>query len=315
MTKQEPLKETIDLAEPFPIEGVITGNDVRDDIHRLYLSGIERGEELGELGVNFCKMCTFKTSMLYTITGIPSHGKSTMINYWEVLLAATKGWKFAIFSPEHYPLEYFIYKYAEMLVGMPFFEGQNPRMNKMTLDKAIDFVNEHFYFIRPEGEQFTLDKILEVGRQLVFRYGVRGFTIDPWNTVEHDFKGLTETQYIEKALNKLTIYKQVNDLCIFLIAHPTKIRKTEGVFDVPSLYDISGSSNFYNKTDFGITIYRNFLTGFTELYVQKVKFKNLGTIDWTRFSYDVLTNRYSPENEDYFRGSLLPEPAQSNLPF
>jgi twinkle protein len=107
------VKQTISRAEAFPIEGVITASDVKDDILRLYRTGMERGVEVGELGAEFDSLCSFKTSMLYVITGIPAHGKSTVLNYIEILLAAKHGWKFAIFSPEHYPLEYFIYKYCD----------------------------------------------------------------------------------------------------------------------------------------------------------------------------------------------------------
>lgn len=307
------LKMSISNAEAFPIEGVITANDVKEDILRLYRNGMERGEELVPMGAEFCNICTFKTSLLYVITGIPSHGKSTILNHWEVILAAQHGWKFAIFSPEHYPLEYFIYKYAELIVGMPFFDGRNPKMNEMTLLRAIEFVNEHFFFIRPEGESFTLDKILKSCSSLVMRHGIKGFTIDPWNMIDHDFSSMTETQYIERSINKLTVFKQKHDIAIFLVAHPTKMQKSNGVYEVPSLYDIAGSSNFYNKCDFGITVYRNFVTNETEVYIQKCKYKNLGKIDYTKMTYNVVNNRFTPIGHEHDRRSLLPAPEQIDM--
>lgn len=311
------LKECIASSEPYPIEGVITGNEVLDDTIRLYRKGVERGVELEYLGEEWCQSCTFKTSMLYTITGIPSHGKSSFVNYLEALLSAKCGWKWGIFSPEHYPLEYLIYRYAELLVGMPFFDNpRSNRMNEMTLKNAIKFVHEHFYFIRPEGEEFTLDRILEIGRSLVFRYGIKGFTIDPWNTIAHEFTGMSETQYTGICLNKLTAFKQVNDVCVFLVAHPTKIKKRQdGQFEVPNMYDISGSSNFFNKTDVGISVYRNFSTKVTEVYLQKMKYRNLGKVDRIDFQYNEINNRFGPTGYTEFNDSLLPKPQQEEMMF
>jgi twinkle protein len=41
----------------------------------------------------------------------------------------------------------------------------------------------------------------------------------------------------------------------FLVAHTTKILKgKDGKYEVPNLYSISGSANFFNKTHNGITI-------------------------------------------------------------
>jgi twinkle protein len=161
---------------------------------------------------------------------------------------------------------------------------------------------------------FTLERITQAAASLVLRYGVKGFTIDPWNTVEHDFSSMTETQYIERALNKLTIFKQVHDIAIFLVAHPKKIAKREeGVYEVPSLYDIAGSSNFYNKCDFGITVYRNFTAGVSEIYIQKCKYKNLGEIGYTKLVYDFMTNRFCSVHDEYNKSSFLPKPQQATF--
>lgn len=314
---EEALKKTIEKAKPFPIKGVIMVEDSREDLRKLYHSGMVRGVELQEFGSSFVANCTFKTSLMYTVTGIPTHGKSTVVNNWEILLAAKHGWKCGIFSPEHYPLEYFISKYCEILVGQPFFDGKNQRMSEMTMDKAVDFINDHFFIVRPEGDEFTLDKILEAGRQLVFRHGIKVFTIDPWNNIHHDFQGMTETQYIERSLLRLTRFKQANDLLLFLIAHPKKMTKdASGQFEVPSLYDISGSSNFYNMTDIGITIYRDREEKLTNIYVQKCKYKNIGKEDFTRHQYDALCDRVSnPEGHPLERRNWLPEMNQSFFEF
>jgi twinkle protein len=88
----------------------------------------------------------------------------------------------------------------------------------------------------------------------------------------------------------------VNGILIFLIAHPTKIKKDKdtGLFEVPNLYDISGSANFFNKPDFGLTIYRDFKKFKTYVYVQKVKFRHLGEIGVAEFKYNINNGRFTP---------------------
>ena len=299
------VKHLIENASPLPIEGIVDVEQELDSIEELYNTGIQRGEELKNFGDKFNELCTFQTGKLYVFTGIPSHGKSSFLEDIEVNLAATKGWKFAIFSPEHFPVKYMIYKYAELLVGKPFFDGVSDRMTIQQLRKAIDFIREHFFFIRPNDEMYTLDNILEISRNLVLRHGIKGLTIDPWNTIAHDFGKKSETQYIEDALNKITLWKQINDVAVFLVAHPRKMQKVQngdkaGLHEVPTLYDIAGSSNFFNKADMGVCIYRDFKENLTYFYMQKVKYRNLGEVGLCRFQYNKLNNRFEPaELEDF----------------
>jgi twinkle protein len=78
-----------------------------------------------------------------------------------------------------------------------------------------------------------------------------------------------------------------------LVAHPRKIVKREsGLYDIPTLYDIAGSANFFNKTDNGITVYRNFAKNTVEVHIQKVKFSHWGEIGMQLFNYDIPTGLY-----------------------
>ena len=90
------------------------------------------------------------------------------------------------------------------------------------------------------------------------------------------------------------MFCEKNKVHCFLVAHPTKITKDKntGLFEIPNLYSISGSANFYNKTSNGITVYRNFETSQTEVYIQKVKFKHWGQTGCCIFSWDRVNGRY-----------------------
>ena len=290
-------------SRPLPIEGVIEARECKEGLYKLYDYGVDRGDQLGVTG--FDTLLSFKTSMLYIITGIPTHGKSSFLNWIEAMLAARCKWKWAIFSPEHYPLEYLIYRYVEILTGKGFFSSSYDRMSKSELEVALKFINNHFYFIRPKDGLYTMSQLLGIAKSLVLRYGVKGFTIDPWNTIKHDYtSGMTETQYIEHSLNDITIFKQVHDVAVFLVAHPRKINKIRdighnmhGLHEVPTLYDVSGSKSFYDKSDVGLTVYRNFNTGNTTVYVQKIKFKHLGEVGMQEFKYIDDNSRYCPVDD------------------
>jgi len=87
---------------------------------------------------------------------------------------------------------------------------------------------------------------------------------------------------------------------VFLIAHPKKMDKdAAGHTRVPSLYDISGSAHFYNKTDYGIVVHRQFTNENTmlnkvDVYWSKIKFKHLGEQGVTKLEYDYDTGRFAP---------------------
>jgi twinkle protein len=314
----EKLKECYDNAKPFPIEGIIIAEDIYPDVVSLYNKGIDKGVPIGYK--NFDELVSFKQSLLYIYTGVPGMGKSSFVNQVELKLAARNKWKFGIFSPENYPFEYLIYKYAELYVGKPFFKGRTERISEMELEDAVKFINNHFYFIRPKDEVFSMEEILNRAKALILQYGINCLTIDPWNTIDHDFGMFNEHQYIERMLTKLTIFKQMHNIAIFLVAHPRKIQKIKdknselvGLYEVPTLYDISGSSNFFNKADFGITIYRNFVAERIEVYVQKAKYKNLGQLGTCDFHYNIVNGRFNEVADSLDNKVEAPEPRQAEL--
>ena len=62
----------------------------------------------------------------------------------------------------------------------------------------------------------------------------------------------------------------------------------------PNLYDINGSANFFNKTDFGLTIYRGRAEDSVSVEVHKVKFKHLSGCGVAKFEYNYNNGRYVP---------------------
>jgi twinkle protein len=51
----------------------------------------------------------------------------------------------------------------------------------------------------------------------------------------------------------------MKNVIIILVAHPIKMQKGDnGLYNSPSLYDASGSSDFRNQTHDGFSVYRFF---------------------------------------------------------
>jgi twinkle protein len=304
LEKNKSLKETIDRAKAYPLEGVIGVDSISLDIDDLYSNGLNRGDTTGH--INFDRLFSFATSQLTVITGVPTHGKSNWLEYMCMKLASNSDWKFGIFSPEHYPLQLHFSVLAEKFIGKTFRKvSKYERMTKSDLSFAKKFISSRFNWIRPDGDVFTIDAILEAAAGLVKRHGIKGLIIDPYNKIHANIGGQSETQYINDFLTKLTIFKQKYDIHIFLVAHPRKMQKKDnGLYDVPTLYDIAGSANFYNQVDNGITVYRNFETECTHVYVQKVKFRHIGELGEACFKYNLQNGRYyelqeHPDNESY----------------
>lgn len=213
------------------------------------------------------------------------------------------GWRFAYFSPENAPLAYHASKLIEKFTGNHFSKNT---MSFGEYKQVKEHLEQNFFFIAPK-DNYKVDTILERAKYLVRRRGIKALIIDPYNRLENESGGRSETQYISEVLDKLTNFAQQQDILVILMAHPTKLAKSkDGVFEAPTLYDISGSANFFNKADFGIVVHRNRVDNTVEVKVQKVKFRHLGEVGTALFKYNIRNGRYTP----YIAGT---EPVWDNV--
>jgi twinkle protein len=290
----ESLLERLSEAESFPVDGLVTVRDLDADIDKIYLDGLQRGDLSGDH--NFDKLFSWGKAQLTMVTGESTHGKSNWTEDQMIKLSVNHGWKWAIFSPEHYPLELHFSVFAEKLIGKSFNGTRGEKMSREELEQAKAFLNDHFKWIRPEKDTYELDDILSITKELVFNFGVNGLLIDPYNKISHDSGAKSETNYVNDLMIKLNNFKQMYDLHIIMIAHPRKMPKnlTTGMIDIPTLTDISGSGNFKNQADNGITVYRNFQENKVEVYVQKVKFRHMGQLGSADYKFNMVNGRFDP---------------------
>lgn len=201
------------------------------------------------------------------------------------------GWKAAYFTPENYPLKYHYAKIHEKFSGFKF----RKETDKTDFQTIYEHIKDNFFYILNEKD-LTIESIMKSARSYVKQKGIKILVIDPYNKLDHQLKqGENETQYVSRFLDVLTNFARFNNVLVFLIAHPTKMQNNE----VPTLYNISGSANFYNKTDYGFTVHRQrddngSMNNSVQVHWQKIKFKHLGTQGVSELDYNFNNGRFDP---------------------
>lgn len=279
----------VDLSDykPFPLTGIYTVNDHWEDVLKILREGYPKGwKPRGTLG----QLISFHPGYMTIITGIPGHGKSEVLDQLLLQITIDYGIRGGFFTPENWPSAVHIIKMIEKLMGKAFF-----KLNEMEREQARKFLQDKVYWIYPE-EGFTLDQILEKVRQAVLRHGIQWFVIDPWNKLEHIDDS---TNYVSRCLDTISNFNKKNGTHSFIVAHPTKMRMNHDTqkYDVPGLYDISGSANFYNKADIGLCMYKE-EQGRNTLIAQKVKFKFWGAVGQVSLNWNADNGRYDEYGVD-----------------
>jgi twinkle protein len=284
------LQDAINAAEVIPVDGIIDLQKNYDAIYDLYLNGLRPG-----FGINdeLDNVVTWETKRLAVWTGIPSHGKSEVLDWVNVKMNMVHGHKVGYFSPENYPVQYHYAKIAEKITGQRF---SSKSLDQAEFAAVHEYIKQNFFFIYPE-DNFKLDTILEKAKYLVRTQGIRIFVIDPWNKIEHHKQGgENETDYTSRVLDVLSNFAKRNDILFHVVAHPRKMDRdsTRNKYEKPNLYDINGSAAWYNKVDFGVCIYRerDEQDPHTQIHVLKVKFKHLGQGGQINKKYNYNNGRY-----------------------
>jgi twinkle protein len=285
----EALKLVADLAKEIPMEGIIYIDDIFDELQVIFQNGPPAGKKTRHDKLN--ELITWETGRLAIITGIPGHGKSEFVDEISVNLNTLYGWRVGFFSPENWPISYHVHKLMAKVVGK--------WSNQIIYDAWVNtllYMRENYFWIKPDNEDYSLENILDKGRYLVKRLGLKVLVIDPWNYIEHQLDGMTETQYISKMLTRISLFARQNEVLVMLVAHPRKMEKEKvgdaWVYEVPNLYSISGSAHFFNKADYGICVYRNQDDDEVTIHVQKVKFRHLGGTGNVKMRNNPANGRY-----------------------
>jgi twinkle protein len=283
-------------AQPFPINGAFEYEDTGPQVLTLHRNGWEKGVSTGWEDLD--RYYTVRPGEFTVVTGMPNSGKSNWLDALCVNLALQHQWRIAVFSPENQPIEDHMARMIEKWLGLPFGEGPTPRMTEAQLEAGMKEINPYFTWILPDNDaDWTVDNVLNVAKQLVYRKGIRGLVIDPWNELEHaPPDGQSETVYIGNVLKKVRQWARQHGVHVWIVAHPMKLQreKETGTYPVPTMYDISGSANWRNKADNGISVWRDFSAPEkpVQIHVQKVRFRQIGRIGVSQLHYEPPTATY-----------------------
>lgn len=303
------LEKSIYNVKKYPVSGTFSVSDLYDNILELYDKGLPdtlypKQNWFGRLKENYSVM----RGHLITGTGIPSHGKSNFTEWYVLNLLFDYNLKVSFFSPEHSPMALHQSTFIQKVTGRSFWKDYDnlPRITKEEIAKYHDWANEKIYLTSPDnGEVANWDWLLDKFKEQMVNFGIDIFVIDAFNKVE--LTGKDTLKEISRVLTKLTAFAQANNVIIFLIAHPTKMKKNEaGIYDTPSLYDVSGSADFRNQTHDGFCVYRYFANesgqeDFTRIINLKTKFSFQGNIgEFEDFNYHIPSGRY------YAKGTEAP---------
>lgn len=234
------------------------------------------------------------------ITGVPSHGKSTWLDALLVQIAQLdEQQRFAIFSPESYPVSRHTLRLASRVSGHPWIGPD--RMSEETAQHALAWVSQHFWFLDPDVG-LSIDAVLEAAEKLLRRHGITGLVIDPWNELEHARpKEMSETEYVSVVLGRIRRWARAHRVHIWVVAHPAKPARQAKRRDeddepyIPTPYDISGSANWFNKADLAVTIWRDprYPNSPTQVHIQKVRVQpEQGCPGTVAMAHDQRTGTY-----------------------
>ena len=306
---KQKLNYLLDTAKPIPVRGLFDIDDVEEKFDFLYSNGLRRGYSTGFEELD--KYYTVVPGQWTVVTGIPGHGKSNVLDNIMVNLAKNDDWRFGIFSPENQPIERHLANILEKYVKAPFDLDKPGRITEEQKEEGKKWLKNHFSIILPdEDDSWSIDGVLALAKVLVYRRGMKGLVIDPWNELDHSRPaGQTETEYVSAVLTKLRQFARNMSVHVWLVAHPAKLYKDkDGKYPVPTPYDISGSAHYRNKADNAITVWRN--VGYedqsvADVHIQKIRFKEVGKVGLCSLRYDINTGCYIDDIDQNKRQSAL----------
>ena len=296
---KEKLVELIRSAVDTPIAGVRTLNQARGKMLEIFHKGFRKGvsTEVSDLEGVF----SFYKGWWYLWHGIPNSGKSAFVNFLMMCMSVHHGWKWAVFSPEHYPEEDFYIDMVEILTGKSTDIESRNKLNLEEFNIAMDFVHEHFFFVYPEedGISNTSSNVLDKIKELKLKWGIDGYLIDPYNQLMREGTENIDV-YLSRTLSEVDHMNKTHNLVGNIVAHPTKMYKELGQEDYKksTTYEVAGGAMWYNKCYGSTNVHRPYNQSdkrncLVEIDVQKIKsHKRAGKPACRSMNFDAKTGWY-----------------------
>ena len=163
------------------------------------------------------------------------------------------------------------------------------------LKGSIEDLSQYIKMIVDNDEDnVTIDYLFERIRVLVFRHGIKGVILDPWNELVHEI-GSREDLYLNKVLRKIKRFIRKYDLTFWLVAHPKNPAKDkDGNYYKITAYDIAGGYAWFAKADNIFSVWRDKTdnTKPVEVDIQKIKQKTDGKLGTCYFYYQYESGKF-----------------------
>ena len=284
-----------------PPQGVVTVVDQMEQLNELITNGVPRFPGINLHG--FSHLVRFEPGRLMVISGSPGAGKSSFADYVMMSLAVQQSWKAAVYSPEKYPMSLHYFELGQILMGREMSRKNFP---PQAIERALRFLRQNIFHISEECT--SIEDIIATATQLVRQKGIRTLLIDPFNYIELPvLTGANDTQKISHVLRQIVDFAHQYKVLVILVAHPKKPQTDggrKGESQMPSLYDIAGSADFYNKCDYGLILQRQRSDEYTKgatltwIHVLKIRFRHLGQIGKRAFGFDSTCGRFVGTRDD-----------------
>lgn len=298
-TRKKLTEQVFDIT--IPLKDVIYLDNIKDRMIRGFKDGYTRGETTyyPELD-NHYRMMRGEVTFL---GGIGNHGKTTFLLSLCLIKSIKENYKWAIFSPEQNPPDFFYNDLIHGYIGKPTDKFIDSQMTEAEYMKGLEFVKEHFYYIYPETERATPEYINERFFEVIKKHNVDGCIIDPYNQLETDIMitGGREDLYISSFLNTQKKFALNNNIFMFIIAHPKfsgLSKSKDGNYTYPGVGDYAGGAMWNNKCDNILCYHRpNYRTDPKDtlcwIISQKIRKQRLnGFPGIVEFNFSRSMNRY-----------------------
>lgn len=277
----ERVVDCISTAKPYPVQGLYTVDDFP-----------ERGEVRSfDIGVKpIAEMLRIVPGTLTVVTGFANMGKSTLMNaiignalvkHFPVCVAS--------FETDVKPILIDGLRMAILRCGKNDLAHRDTREVDAAIRENLTIISQAV----DDDLSMDIDKFLETARIAVVRHGAKMIVLDPWNEVEHKRRrDESETDYIGRAIRAIKRFAKIHDVAFWVVAHPTKPHENSKG-RAPGLYDISGSANWANKADYGLTYHRkSFDRNEAEIVITKVRMGLPGRRGKVDVAFDFRTSEF-----------------------
>jgi twinkle protein len=237
--------EVIKTAKPYPVSGI------------YLLSEFPKEPELTFVSTGF--KCLDEHVKLYhpsfvVVTGKAGSGKSTFTMQMAAQVCDMQAWRMAIAS-----FEMRVRPYVTDGLGAAILRKPKYTWSPQDRQEMDAWIERQVVFIAPDPEDSVTHDIpwlISRMQAAVIRHGVRLIVLDPWNEIEHTpNRNESLTEYVGRAIRMLKQFAQQFDVCLIVVAHPTKSGAQKPGEEI-TLYDVSDSAHFANKPDIGIVVHR-----------------------------------------------------------